>query len=353
MATRSKRHAILLGVDGCGIETRHLLEVLEGLEGAVLGTVRDDGRGLRAPQGQTTFQLDRRRRIHVDPRDLVGGEVRREISEHGTELLVRPLGAERAHLSKRARPSPAILAHRHYDVRGVTLRAEPDGLLLARPVGQLRRRARGAQPSRDHYHRAAHFSAPLGIRTRTAYHRRLPRIPGCRRPTSRHARRARSWRRCSTARCRSPRRARGGPRPRRAKITSLTTAGASGAGMWRDTHPGSSLGTLSCWITFHAAMAIPRDPADATSQWVSSVSAQLASASAAVCDDSGIVTKVLRRLSSSRIRPSRLEAAISRRPPRSKMTGEELKAGPPERYVARGFRVRGSSTTKWPSLVVT
>src|ERR1051325_9612651 len=352
MATRSKRHAVLLGVDGCGIETRHLLEVLEGLEGAVLGTVRDDGRGLRAPQGQTTFQLDRRRRIHIDPGDLVGGEVRREIPEHGTELLVRPLGAERAHLSKRARPSPAILAHRHHDFRGVTLRAEPGRLLPARPVGELRRRARGGQPGRDDHGCAAHLSAPSGIRTRTAYHRRLTRIPGCRRPRIRHARRARSWRRCSTARCRSSRRARGGPRPERAKITSWTTAGASGAGMRRDTQPRSSRGTLYCWITFHAAMPPPCDP-DATSQWVSSVSAQLASASAAVCDDSGVVTKLARRLSSSRIRPSRPEAATSRRPPRSKMTGEELKAGPPARYVVRGFRVRGSSTTKWPSLVVT
>src|SRR2546429_8174568 len=100
--------------------------------------------------------------------------MRREIPEHGTELLVCPLGAERAHLSKRARPSPPILAPRHHDVRGVTLRAEPDGLLLSPPVGQLRGSVPGAPHGRADHPRKAPLTAPSGIRRGKADPRRAP-----------------------------------------------------------------------------------------------------------------------------------------------------------------------------------
>src|SRR5205823_12651090 len=98
MGLHSKRHAILLGVDDPRIEAWDLLQVLERRELAVLRTVRDDRRGLRAPQGQAALELDRRRRVHIDAGELLRRKPGGEILEHGAKLLVRSAGAERAHL---------------------------------------------------------------------------------------------------------------------------------------------------------------------------------------------------------------------------------------------------------------
>src|SRR2546430_11941308 len=199
MGLHSKRQAILLGLEDRSIDAWDLLQVLERREVAVLRPVRDDRRGLRAPQRQATLQLDRRRRVHIDSRQLLRRKAGREILEHGPELLVRSPGAERAHLPQRGRPPGAILPDRHHDVRGMTLRAQLDGLLAARPFGQLRGSVPGAQDGRDDHRSIAHVSAPSRIRRSTAYHRRSPRIPGCRRPRGRPARWSESWCRCSTA----------------------------------------------------------------------------------------------------------------------------------------------------------
>src|SRR5881392_2569323 len=93
MGAHSKRQAILLGLEDRRIDARDLLQVLERRELAVLRAVRDDRRGLRAPQRQAALQLDRRRRVHIDSRQLLRRKAGREILEHGPELLVRAPGA--------------------------------------------------------------------------------------------------------------------------------------------------------------------------------------------------------------------------------------------------------------------
>src|SRR5256885_4326104 len=104
MGVHSKRQAILLGLEDRRIDARDLLQVLERRELAVLRAVRDDRGGLRALQRQAALQLDRRRRVHIDARQLLRWKTGREILEHGPELLVRAPGAERAHLPQRGRP---------------------------------------------------------------------------------------------------------------------------------------------------------------------------------------------------------------------------------------------------------
>src|SRR5438094_688687 len=170
MGAHSKRQAILLGLEDRRIDARDLLQVLERRELAVLRAVRDDRRGLRAPQRQAALQLDRRRRVHIDSRQLLRRKAGREILEHGPELLVRAPGAERAHLPERGRPPGAILADRHHDVRGMTLRAQLDGLLAARP-----RAGRPAWPRRTPQHSARQcsignpkeYSVPSAVATYT------------------------------------------------------------------------------------------------------------------------------------------------------------------------------------------
>ena len=84
--------------------------------------------------------------------------------------------------------------------------------------------------------------------------------------------------------------------------------------------------------------------------------AQLATAAAATLAefrDSVAFELAKRWLSSRWIRPSRADAAISTLAACSKTTGDEVKPAPPARWVCLGFRVRGSSATSSPVVVVT
>src|SRR5437763_14549473 len=103
MGLHSKRHAILLGVDDPRIEAWDLLQVLERRELAVLRTVRDDRRGLRAPQRQAALEPDRRRRVHIDAWELLRRKPPGAILEPAAKLPVRSVGAARAHLPHRGR----------------------------------------------------------------------------------------------------------------------------------------------------------------------------------------------------------------------------------------------------------
>src|SRR5438034_2929823 len=127
--------AILLGFDFFWIDSRYFLEILNGLEVAVLSAVLNYGCGLRPAQRQSTLQFNGASLVHIDLGHFFGRIILYQVFEDRVQFLVATFRAESDHLVHRSAPAIAILAFGNRALYFVTAFAD---LLCFRLAGTIR-----------------------------------------------------------------------------------------------------------------------------------------------------------------------------------------------------------------------
>ena len=166
---------ILLRLDLLHVDAGHLLQVLDGLEQAMLVAIRNQGGRFLAQQQEHALEIESGRGVDVERTFRFAQEMRRQVIEDRLKVLVRGPGAPRDHVADRRLPPFACQPDRRHALRLMAHAADLDHLLLAgavrqRDLGRCGMRGQASTP-------AAHRMNALARRSITCVSFIAPHVP--------------------------------------------------------------------------------------------------------------------------------------------------------------------------------